>query len=82
MIEERDVQPVADMRLIALSLAKRWGPDSRYRAEVAAMLKVCVICKRMLAEGPATGHHVIEASASLEEVQADLRRSVFGSPSR
>lgn len=80
MIAEQDVQPVSDMRLIALVMLKRWTGDSRYRAEAAAMQKIVFSLETMIAEGPESGRHVIEATGSIAQLQAELRQSVFGRP--
>ena len=78
MIAEKDVQIVSDMRLIAMALMKRWGADSRYRAEAQTMGEFIGACEHMLAHGPASGHHIIERTATIQQVQSELHKSVFG----
>jgi len=78
MIAEKDIQIVSDLRLIAMTLTKRWGSDSRYRAEVRTMGEFVDSCEKMLAAGPPAGHHIVERTSSLAQVQEELHKSVFG----
>lgn len=73
-----DIQHVSDMRLIALAKIQQWSGDPRAAAGTERMKRIVAACEEVIAKGPLELRHITEKVPSLEVIQHELRRSMFG----
>ncbi|MCW2390960.1 hypothetical protein [Sphingobium sp. B11D3A] len=78
MINRRDVQIAADIRLMALSLRKLCGASRDKAPVITGMTRVISECDRIIAAGPSEFHHITAEAASPEVIALDLRDMAYG----
>ncbi|MCW2366579.1 hypothetical protein M2341_002026 [Sphingobium sp. B7D2B] len=78
MINRRDVQIAADIRLMALSLRKLCGASRDKAPVITGMTRVIHECDRIIAAGPSEFHHITAEAASPEVIALDLRQMAYG----
>lgn len=77
-INQRDVQILSDIRLMALSLQKITENAPNKGAVQSAIGRIIGDCERVIAAGPPEHRHIIERTASATAIEHELRRRTYG----
>lgn len=75
-IDQRDVQIMSDIRLMALSLQKLTASSSNKARIRSATTQIIRSCEDIIARGPPEYRHIIERTAPLEEVERAMRSTL------
>lgn len=77
MLNRKDIQIAADIRLMALSLRKLCAANPNKAPVTSGMTRVIRECDAIIAAGPSEFHHITAEAASAETIALDLRRMAF-----
>lgn len=75
-IDQRDVQILSDIRLMALSLQKLIDKTQNKCAVQVMLARIIRDCESIIAVGPPEFRHIIASTASLAEIDRELRSSL------